>query len=114
MRPVANVGDHKMGYVMLAVAVGFHGRYWVHLGVAAGLHRQCQVFPVVAVGAPWWCFASGGTKFQGPMRQSMLLTLSFGEGPCPAEPELFCPSLAFGPSVWPAHGLSEGGQLREW
>jgi len=103
-----------MGYVMLAVAMGFHGQYQVRLGVAAGLHQQCQVFPAVAVGAPWWCFASGGTKFQGPMRWSMLLTSSFGEGPFPAEPESFCPSLAFGPSVWPARGLSEGGQLREW
>jgi len=103
-----------MGYVMLAVAVGFHGRYRVRLGVAAGLHWQRQVFPAVAVGAPQWCFASGGTKFQGPMRRSTLLTSSFGEGPCPAEPELFCQSLAFGPSVWPARGLSEGGRLREW
>jgi hypothetical protein len=57
------------------------------LAMAAGLHLRCPVGSAVVIVAHRQHFASGGTKFQGLIRQSTLLTSPLGEGSCSAEPD---------------------------
>jgi hypothetical protein len=72
---------------------------WVSLAVAVGLHRERRVSPAATAGAHGQHFASGGTKYQGPMRRSIFLTSLLGEGSCSAEPDTLCPPSLGAPSV---------------
>ena len=69
------------------------------LAMAAGLHWRCPMGLAVVIVTHWQHFTSGGAKFQGLMRRSMLLTSLLGEGSCPAEPDPLGTSMADSPSV---------------
>ena len=69
------------------------------LVMAAGLHWQHPVGSAVIIVTYRQHFASGGAKFQGLMRQSMLLTSPLGEGSCPAEPDPLGASMADSPLI---------------